>query len=126
MVSSDCLEFKKILIFKSCTDLCRKDRRVSEPMGVDKRGVSRGKCNQCNECEEYETNSSSVLCEYCGHRPVKHEVISSSRARAGLELEPPEKWAKSAKEGEEVIIVDNVEVCENDKEHTEDDLVSKL
>ena len=95
-------------------------------MGVDKRGVSRGKCNQCNECEEYESNSSSVLCEYCGHRPVQHEVISSSRARAGLELEPPEKWAKSAKEGEEVIIVDNVEVCENDKEHTEDDLVSKL
>lgn len=32
---------------------------------------------------------------------------------------------KSAKEGEEVIIVDNVEVCENDKTHMEDDLVSK-
>lgn len=94
-------------------------------MGIDKRGVSRGKCTECNECEEYETSGSSVLCEYCGHRPVQHEVISSSRARAGPELEPPNKWAKSAKEGEEVIIVDNVEVCENDKTHMEDDLVSK-
>lgn len=120
------LRILKILIFKSCTDLCRKDQRVSGPMGIDKRGVSRGKCTQCNECEEYETSSSSVLCEYCGHRPVQHEMISSSRARAGPELEPPEKWAKSAKEGEEVIVVDNVEVCENDKTHMEDDLVSKL
>ena len=99
---------------------------MSEPMGIDKHGVSRGKCTQFNECEEYETSSSSVLCEYCGHRPVQHEVISSSRARAGPELEPPDKWAKSAKEGKEVIVVDNVEVCENDKTHMEDYLVSKL
>ena len=99
---------------------------MSELMGIDKRGVSRGKCAQCNECEEYETSSSSVLCKYCGHRPVQHEVISSSRARAGPELEPPDKWAKSAKEGEEAIIVENVEDCENDKTHMEDDLVSKL
>ena len=95
-------------------------------MGVDKRGVSRGKCTQCNECEEYEADSSSVLCEYCERRPVQHEVISSSRARAGPELEPPDKWVNSAKEGEEVIIVDNVEVCQNDIAHIEDDLVSKL
>lgn len=77
-------------------------------MGIDKRGVSRGKCTQCNECEEYETSSSTVLCEYCGHRPVQHEVIITSRAQAGPEPEPPEKWAKSAKDGEEVTIVDNV------------------
>ena len=95
-------------------------------MGIDKRGVSREKCTQCNECEEYETSSSSVLCEYRGHRAVQHEVISSSRAGAGPKLEPTEKWAKSAKGGEEVIVVDNVEVCENDKTHMEDDLVSTL
>ena len=95
-------------------------------MGVDKRGVSRGKCTQCNECEEYEADSSSVLCEYCERRPVQHEVISSSRARAGPELEPPDKCAKSAKEGGEVINVDNTEVCENDEAHMEDDLVTKL
>ena len=40
-------------------------------MGVDKRGVSHGKCTQCNECEEYETSGSNALCEYCGHRPVQ-------------------------------------------------------
>ena len=95
-------------------------------MGVDKCGVSHGKSTQCNECEKYEASSSSVLCEYCGHRPVQHEVISSSRARAGPELEPPDKCAKSAKEGGEVINVDNAEVCENDEAHMEDDLVSKL
>lgn len=83
-------------------------------MGVDKRSVSRGKCVKCNECDECESSSSSVLCEYCGHRPVQHEAISSSRARAGPELEPPKNCAKSANEGEEVIIVDNVEVYEND------------
>ena len=95
-------------------------------MGIDKRGISSGKCTECNECDEYETSSLSVLCKYCGHRPVQHEVMGSSRARAraGPELEPPEKCGKPANKGEEVIIVDNVEVYENDKTHMENDCVN--
>ena len=47
-------------------------------MGTDKRGVLRGKCLKCEECDEYETTGTvSILCEYCGHRPVEHEVITS-------------------------------------------------
>ena len=46
-------------------------------MGKDKRGVLRGKCLKCEECDEYETTGpASILCEYCGHRPVEHEVIT--------------------------------------------------
>ena len=38
----------------------------------------RGKCLKCEECDEYETTvTASILCEYCGHRPVEHEPISS-------------------------------------------------
>ena len=47
-------------------------------MGKDKRGVLRGKCLKCEECDEYETTvAGSILCEYCGHRPVEHEPITS-------------------------------------------------
>lgn len=47
-------------------------------MGKDKRGVLRGECLKCEECDEYETtDTASILCEYCGHRPVEHEVITS-------------------------------------------------
>ena len=47
-------------------------------MGKDKRGVLRGKCLKCEECDEYETTvTGSILCEYCGHRPVEHEAITS-------------------------------------------------
>ena len=47
-------------------------------MGKDKRGVLRGKCLKCEECDEYETTvTGSILCEYCGHRPVEHEPITS-------------------------------------------------
>ena len=46
-------------------------------MGKDKRGILHGKCLKCEECDEYETTGTdSILCEYCGHRPVKHEVIT--------------------------------------------------
>lgn len=38
----------------------------------------RGKCLKCEECDEYETTvTGSILCEYCGHRPVEHEAITS-------------------------------------------------
>ena len=48
-------------------------------MGKDKRGVSRGKCLICSDCDEYETTDTvSILCEYCGHRPVEHEIIRST------------------------------------------------
>lgn len=46
-------------------------------MGKDKRGVLCGKCLKCEECDECETTGTdSILFEYCGHRPVKHEVIT--------------------------------------------------
>ena len=51
-------------------------------MGVDKRGVLRGKCSEC-ECEEFES-VNSIVCEYCGHPPVKHEKHSDI-------LSPPAK-----------------------------------
>ena len=53
-----------------------------EDMGVDKRGVLRGKCTEC-ECEEFES-VNSIVCEYCGHPPVKHENQSEI-------LSPPAK-----------------------------------
>ena len=106
-------------------------------MGIDKRGVSRGKCTECNECDEYETSGSNILCEYCRHRPVQHEVISqisASGSQVGSELEPPEKRSKPAEEEEqnndvsdgenEVTMIDNAECCANDNTHREDDLVS--
>lgn len=40
-------------------------------MGINKRGVPRGKCTEC-ECEEFES-VNSIACEYCGHPPIKHE-----------------------------------------------------
>lgn len=47
-------------------------------MGKDKRGTLRGNCLKCEECDEYETTvTGSILCEYCGHRPVEHEPITS-------------------------------------------------
>ena len=47
-------------------------------MGKDKRGILRGKCLKCEECDEYETTvTDSILCEYCGHRPVEHKPITS-------------------------------------------------
>ena len=42
-----------------------------ENMGIDKQGVLRGKWTEC-ECEEFES-VNSIVCEYCGHPPVKHE-----------------------------------------------------
>ena len=51
-------------------------------MGIDKRGVPRGKCSEC-ECEEFES-VNSIVCEYCGHPPVKHEKHSDI-------LSPPAK-----------------------------------
>ena len=54
----------------------------TENMGIDKRGVLRGKCTEC-ECEEFES-VNSIVCEYCGHPPVKHENQSEV-------LSPPAK-----------------------------------
>ena len=53
-----------------------------EDMGVDKRGILRGKCTEC-ECDEFES-VNSIVCEYCGHPPVKHENQSEV-------LSPPAK-----------------------------------
>ena len=54
----------------------------AEDMGVDKRGILRGKCTEC-ECEEFES-VNSIVCEYCGHPPVKHATQSEV-------LSPPAK-----------------------------------
>ena len=73
---------------------------VPETMGIDKRGISRGKCTKRNECEEYETCGSNILLEYCGHRPVQHAEngqISASGSQVGSELEPPEKGLSQQK-----------------------------
>ena len=43
-------------------------------MGKDRRGVLRGKCRSC-ECDEFENLSGDILCEHCGHRPLKHEGL---------------------------------------------------
>ena len=43
-------------------------------MGKDKRGVNRGSCQKC-DCKEYEVYDKRLLCDYCGHRPVDHEVL---------------------------------------------------
>ena len=53
-----------------------------ENMGIDKRGVLRGTWTEC-ECEEFES-VNSIVCEYCGHPPVKHENQSEV-------LSPPAK-----------------------------------
>ena len=79
--------------------------------------------------EDYETGVSSVLCEYCGHRPVQHEVIRSFGALAGSEKSHLKKRAKPAEEdddGEEIIVVENAECYEGDTAHEEDDLVSSV
>ena len=58
-------------------------------MGINKRGVLRGKCSESEcecECEEFES-VSSIVCGYCGHPPVKHEKhrdISHHRLRKEL------------------------------------------
>ena len=45
-------------------------------MRKDKTGVLHGKCS---DRDEYETTDTvSILCEYCGHRPVEHEIIRST------------------------------------------------
>ena len=53
-----------------------------ENMGIDKRRVLRGKCTEC-ECEEFES-VNIIVCEYCGHLPVKHENQNEA-------LSPPAK-----------------------------------
>lgn len=52
----------------------------------------RGKCLKCEECDEYETTGTdSIMFEYCGHRPVEHEVITRTEETMPakkLRLEP--------------------------------------
>lgn len=47
-------------------------------MGIDSRGVDRGKCS-CGDCEEFESGSGSA-CSYCGCLPVRHakRIIDST------------------------------------------------
>ena len=45
-------------------------------MGVDSRGVERGKCTKC-DCEEYEVKDRQNECGYCGCFPAQHEQSRS-------------------------------------------------
>ena len=61
-------------------------------MGKDKRGVLHGKCLICSECDEYETTSTtSILCEYCGHRPVEHEITRTTEEGTAAPLTAAKK-----------------------------------
>ena len=52
-------------------------------MGVDSRGVERGKCTAC-DCEEYEGKSEHE-CGYCGCFPVQHERRHENSAAEEME-----------------------------------------
>lgn len=41
-------------------------------MGIDSKGVHRGRCTRC-ECEDF--HAKTVKCR-CGHAPTHHEIIS--------------------------------------------------
>ena len=44
---------------------------------------------KCEECDEYETTgTASILCEYCGHRPLKREVIASEEETTPAKKKP--------------------------------------
>ena len=45
-----------------------------EELGVDKRGVKRGKCKLCQQCITY-ASPEGLLCTSCGHPPTQHERI---------------------------------------------------
>lgn len=47
-------------------------------MGIDKRGIERGRCIEC-ECEEYE--SGAIRCDYCGHTPMSHVPFDPASKR---------------------------------------------
>ena len=53
-------------------------------MGVDSRGVERGKCTAC-DCEEYEGKSGQHECGYCGCFPVQHERRHENSAAEEME-----------------------------------------
>lgn len=88
--------------------LVRRTLQSLEQMGKDKRGIDRGKCTECEDCDEFETASqNAILCDYCGHRPVKH--IPSNVA---LNHEPPEKKSKH----EQVDVTRDDEMISRDEE----------
>lgn len=57
-------------------------------MGIDKRGIRRGKYTIC-PCEEYE--SDSLRCDYCAHTPMELVVIEWNADS----IEPPLKITKT-------------------------------
>ncbi|KAK3736078.1 hypothetical protein QZH41_006891 [Actinostola sp. cb2023] len=75
-------------------------------MGVDKRGVSRGKCNACKSpeiCDEF-VIGSTMVCEYCLHSPVQHDL-----------LEPSPKRRKTSEEEKK----DNCVIAEDNQDNTQ-------
>ena len=53
-------------------------------MGLDKRGVWRGKCKKC-KCEEFK--EVNVRCE-CKHVPTAHEVVENGGTADVEDLQP--------------------------------------
>jgi len=44
----------------------------------DVQGVKRGKCQMCKECPQFLSVSDSIVCNYCGCFPTKHENKGTS------------------------------------------------
>lgn len=84
-------------------------------MGKDKRCFA-WEMFECSDCDEYETTGTvSILCEYCGHRPVEHEIIRGDNTE---ETTPAKKQRLEATE--EILEID-FDHSEAQMESTEDE-----
>ena len=52
-------------------------------MGLDDRGIERGKCHveDC-DCTEFTTSNSGISCAYCGDLPAKHQNKNPDAAKS--------------------------------------------
>ena len=48
-------------------------------MGIDSRGVNRGKCHNC-DCESFEAKTGQSECGYGGCFPMRHDKITDLRS----------------------------------------------
>lgn len=84
-------------------------------MGIDKRGVFRGKCTEWEcDCEEYEQPRRGHDCEYCACKPAKHEVGAEV-----AEVGNPEKKRRITTENKD--LEEKEERRHLDKEKPDDD-----
>ena len=59
-------------------------------MGVDSRGVQRGKCI-CGECDSYEAGRDGPQCGYCGCIPTKHAQLATAAQENGEKIDEKKK-----------------------------------